>query len=31
VHQNSQFAIKYAVNIEWISDGTVGAAAKKCV
>jgi hypothetical protein len=21
VHQNSQFAINYAINIEWISDG----------
>jgi hypothetical protein len=30
VHQNSQFAINYAINIEWISDGMPGAAAKKC-
>jgi hypothetical protein len=30
-HQNSQFAINYAFNLEWISDGIENVATKKCV
>jgi hypothetical protein len=30
-HQNSQFAINYTFNLEWILDGTEMAAAKRCV
>jgi hypothetical protein len=30
-HQNSQFAINYAFNLEWISDRIENAATKKCV
>jgi hypothetical protein len=30
-HQNSQFAINYAFNLEWIFDGMEMAAAKRCV